>query len=312
MDNKKIGIRVLIVSLIVIIIGAMLILFSKEDNKYKITFNNDGDITEVMVNKNETVSKPQDPVREGYTFEGWYYNGEKFDFTMQITEDMVLEARWTNNASTKWVVTFNSNGGNKIESLNVEDGKTIIDIPRPKKSGYKFIGWYNGKTKFNFKTTITGNITLTAKWEKIEVSDEPVIKKNYNVTFDTDGGSVVEAQKVEAGTPVIKPEDPTKEGWDFIGWYYDDAEYDFNTVVNGNITLIAKCKLKDIITYEIEKTDSYVGQIKIFVYKNTDKIDGLVDITLNTGEIIKDKQISKDGYITNIHKIKEITNVRES
>ncbi|MBE6151738.1 MAG: hypothetical protein E7165_00270 [Firmicutes bacterium] len=312
MDNKKIGIRVLIVSLIVIIIGAMLILFSKEDNKYKITFNNDGDITEVMVNKNETVSKPQDPVREGYTFEGWYYNGEKFDFTMQITEDMVLEARWTNNASTKWVVTFNSNGGNKIESLNVEDGKTIIDIPRPKKSGYKFIGWYNGKTKFNFKTTITGNITLTAKWEKIEVSDEPVIKKNYNVTFDTDGGSVVEAQKVEAGTPVIKPEDPTKEGWDFIGWYYDDAEYDFNTVVNGNITLIAKWKLKDIITYEIEKTDSYVGQIKIFVYKNTDKIDGLVDITLNTGEIIKDKQISKDGYITNIHKIKEITNVRES
>ncbi len=67
----------------------------------------------------------------------------------------------------------------------------------------------------------------------------------YTVTFNTDGGSKVEAQKVEEGTKAQKPGDPgkTEDGslYEFQSWCYENGtEYNFNTDVNSNITLYAK------------------------------------------------------------------------
>ena len=114
----------------------------------------------------------------------------KFDFTTKITEDITLEARWTKNDVKKWVVTFDTDGANSIDALNVEDGKTIIDVPTPTKEGYKFEGWYLNNKKYDFNKVITSDITLTAKWKKLE---------KYTVTFNTDGGSSVTSQKIIEG-----------------------------------------------------------------------------------------------------------------
>ena len=46
------------------------------------------------VDKGATVNKPADPTREGYTFQGWYLNGEAFDFSTPPTEDTLLIAHW--------------------------------------------------------------------------------------------------------------------------------------------------------------------------------------------------------------------------
>ena len=386
MDNKKVGISIGIVALIAIIIAAIFIFMPKAETTYKITFDNNGVSQEIEVNENGTITKPADPTREGYTFEGWYYNGEKFDFTTKVTEDMVLEARWTSDSAKKWVVTFDSNGGNNIANLNVEGGKKIVDIPsptregytfegwyyndvkfdfstvitsditlvakwvqldtlvsggstavklytvsfdskggtpvssqrvennntakkpaNPTREGYTFIGWYNGTVEFNFGTKVTNNITLTAKWQKVETPEQT---KTYTVTFNTSGGSKVVSQIVEEGKTATKPSDPTLDGYTFVGWYYKDTQYNFNTKVNTDITLTAKWQKNDVITYEIEETDSYVGQVKIFVLKNGVKVNGIVDITLNNGNVVKDKEIPASGYVTNSNKIKTISNVR--
>ena len=60
----------------------------------------------------------------------------------------------------------------------------------------------------------------------------------FTVTFDSDGGSAVTAQKV-LNSPAIKPADPTKNGYLFAGWYLEDTQYAFDTTVTTDITLKA-------------------------------------------------------------------------
>lgn len=67
--------------------------------------------------------------------------------------------------------------------------------------------------------------------------------EEYTVTFETNGGSKVDAQKVEDGSTADKPTDPTKDGYTFEGWYSNDKlteKYDFSSAITGDITLYAK------------------------------------------------------------------------
>ncbi|MBO4235383.1 MAG: InlB B-repeat-containing protein, partial [Firmicutes bacterium] len=65
----------------------------------------------------------------------------------------------------------------------------------------------------------------------------------YIVSFDSDGGSDVEEQKVAKDAKVEKPEDPTKEGYEFAGWQLNGEDYDFeNTKVTADIELKATWK----------------------------------------------------------------------
>ena len=64
--------------------------------------------------------------------------------------------------------------------------------------------------------------------------------KEYTVTFNSAGGSSVDAQTVKSGDKAVKPSDPVKEDYDFKGWYIGETEYDFTAPVTDNITLTAK------------------------------------------------------------------------
>ena len=78
-------------------------------------------------------------------------------------------------------------------------------------------------------------------------------KNYYTVTFDSNGGSAVTAQSIEAGQKATKPADPTKDGYDFKGWTLSGSAYDFNTAVNGNITLVATWEQQQVVptTYTV-------------------------------------------------------------
>ena len=63
-------------------------------------------------------------------------------------------------------------------------------------------------------------------------------QKVYKVTFDTDGGSIISEQEVAREHTVTKPEDPTKLGYDFVNWTYNDTEWNFDEDrVKEDITL---------------------------------------------------------------------------
>lgn len=60
------------------------------------------------------------------------------------------------------------------------------------------------------------------------------------VVFDAQGGSDIAAVEVEKGSKVTKPDDPLRVGYTFQGWYLNDEEYDFDSAVEEDITLVAK------------------------------------------------------------------------
>ena len=67
--------------------------------------------------------------------------------------------------------------------------------------------------------------------------------KSYTVTFNTNGGSAIEAVSVDEGNTLTLPDDPTKTGYDFKGWFTDDAlsaEFDETVAITADTTLYAK------------------------------------------------------------------------
>ncbi len=67
-----------------------------------------------------------------------------------------------------------------------------------------------------------------------------VVSITYTVTFDSNGGTAVSAQKVPYGESATKPSDPTRSGYVFKDWYLNGAPYDFSQVLTTNITLVAQ------------------------------------------------------------------------
>lgn len=82
-------------------------------------------------------------------------------------------------AQEKFTVTFDSKGGSKIASQTIiYGGKAAAPRKNPSKKGYLFAGWYNGNVKYNFNSTVSRNLTLTAKWTKVtvKVPSKPTLK----------------------------------------------------------------------------------------------------------------------------------------
>lgn len=87
-------------------------------------------------------------------------------------------------------------------------------------------------------------------------------QKVYKVTFDTDGGSIISEQEVAREHTVTKPEDPTKLGYDFVNWTYNDAEWNFDEDrVKEDITLKANYTLHNY-TVTFKNTDGTVLETK--------------------------------------------------
>ena len=66
----------------------------------------------------------------------------------------------------------------------------------------------------------------------------------YQVIFNSNGGSSVSPVKVKEGEALAKPEDPTRDGYTFVNWTLDDEEYDFENVVTNNLVLKASWEKK--------------------------------------------------------------------
>ena len=259
-------------------ITADITLTAKWVKAYQVTFDSNGGskIKSQEVAEGLKVTKPSNPTKASYKFDGWYLDDKKFDFNTKITTDITLTAKWVK----AYQVTFDSNGGSKIKSQEVAEGLKVTKPSNPTKASYKFDGWYLDDKKFDFNTKITTDITLTAKWTELE---------KYTVTFDTDGGSEISSKEVNEGEKVAKPSNPTKAGYVFKEWQLNGKTYDFNTSVTKNIKLVAVWEeVAKNYTFKVSLVDDYSPDRVITVYADGKeisfkyiKIDG---VTLCSGK----------------------------
>jgi len=264
---------------------------SENTDKITVSFDSNGgtDIEAQVIDANSKVIKPINPTRDGYKFVEWQLNSKTFDFKTEVTKSIVLIAKWEKVTKpeevTKYTVTFDSQNGTSVKSQTVESGKTATKPSNPTRDGYVFKGWYYNGSVFNFNLKITKNITLTAKWEKETVA---VVATKYTVTFDTDGGSTIDAQTIEEGKTATKPANPTKKDHEFKGWYLDGKTYDFSTKVTKNIVLTAKW----------EKTAQEVVVTKYTVTFDSKGGSTIQSQTIESGKLAtKPTDPKRDNYI---------------
>lgn len=206
---------------------------------YSVNFDSNGGsaVASQSVRYGSKATQPANPTRAGHTFQGWYTarsGGSKYDFGTAVTGDVTLYAHWSVNSYT---LTFDGNGGKPSEaSRTVAYGGQYGSLPTATRTGYAFQGWYtarDGGTKVSPSTTMgAADTTLYARWSV----------NSYTVSFDSDGGSNVPAQKVRYGSKASRPADPTRAGHTFQGWYTSrdgGSKYDFGTAVTGDVTLHA-------------------------------------------------------------------------
>lgn len=208
---------------------------------YVINFNTDGgnSISNQIINKDGTITKPQDPVRDGYKFLGWYSNNVLFDFSTPVTTNLELIAKWE----------------------KAKDNSTTTTTTTTKKNDTT-----NSTTK---KTTTKKNDTTNTTTKKTTTTTTEV--KKYTVKFDSNGGSKVSSKEVTSGSKVSKPSNPTRTGYKFGGWTLNNKAYDFNSKVTSNITLVAKWTSKTY-TVKVSSVDEYSPARILSVYEDGSKI----------------------------------------
>lgn len=157
--------------------------------KLAITFEpNNGDNMQVNWEKEGVllIAPTSEPTKEGYTFEGWYYNNNgkntKWDFDKDKAKyTMTLKAQWKANTSssgggggggtTYYTLTFETNGGDSIQAIRAARGKTLdLSAYTPMRDGYDFGGWYADKdlTQRITEIKLSGSKTVYADWKKRE------------------------------------------------------------------------------------------------------------------------------------------------
>ncbi|WP_208587761.1 cadherin-like beta sandwich domain-containing protein, partial [Gracilibacillus suaedae] len=135
-------------------------------------------------------------------------------------------------------VSFETNGGSAVSQQSVPYQEKVSEPEAPERKGYTFAGWYTDETYetvWDFEEdVVTEDTKLYAKW-KIS---------NYEVSFETNGGSAVSQQSVPYQEKVNEPEAPERTGYTFAGWYTDETYetvWDFEEdVVTEDTTLYAK------------------------------------------------------------------------
>ena len=188
------------------------------EGDYTITYVNvDGATNENPESYNvetETITL-KDPAKAGYTFDGWYKDGE---FTDEITEipqgttgDITLYAKWE---PVNYTITYELDSGINASENPAggysSEGLSPILLKKPVKPGYTFAGWYKDGEFTTQVTEIpqdsTGNITLYAKWVQIPFT-----------TVKVEGGScTLNDKEVTLSSFWISPYEVTQEEFESL------------------------------------------------------------------------------------------------
>ena len=197
-----------------------------------------GDDIKIVVRNNGTYTAPS---HEGLTRpdgnnDTYFYwlgsDGNSYIPGDAVSSDVeTLTAKWE---PLKYSVTLEPNGGvinNSITEYIYGEGVVLPSASDMTKEGYTFGGWYLNS---DFSGSPVTNIGATDRGDKIYYAKWNI--NQYTITFDTDGGNDISSITQDYGSTVVKPLDPTKEGYTFTGWEPEIPD----TIPSYDMTIKAK------------------------------------------------------------------------
>ena len=193
----------------------------EKSNTVIVTFDSNGGVvnptSKVYSLSETTYGELPIPIKEGYTFEGWY---KENTFENKITSDTEIEdidnitlyANFVEN-DTEYTISYSLDGGTTTNVTTFTPGTESFTLSEPIKEGYTFIGWTepnSDEKKMNItieKGTI-GNKTYTANWTLTE----------YTIIYDLDEGTADNPNSYTIESETFTLNNPTKIGYNFTGW----------------------------------------------------------------------------------------------
>jgi uncharacterized repeat protein (TIGR02543 family) len=212
--------------------------------QYTVTFDSQGgsEVPAITADQGTALNRPADPVWGLYVFLGWFSEAEggtMYTWPHSLTGNVTMYGQW--DKAPRHTVTFIDHTGTSTKILY--EGAILERPPNPIRDGYTFLGWFNGPrvgAMYTWPHAVMGNVAMYARWSEGSAPATP----QYTVTFDSQGGSLVTAVTAYKGTALVKPADPQREGYTFLGWFNAATggtmyswPYDFGT---GTITIYAQ------------------------------------------------------------------------
>lgn len=283
--NKRLGI--MITAFIGVLLLTCILLFKgcSKNKKYTIKFDSDGgsDVLSQTIKYNEKANEPSDPVKMGYTFQGWYLGEKRYDFDSKVKSNLVLKAHWKEDTSEltgisieqssitilpgdtrKILVTFEPIDASaditwtssNEEIVTVDDSGVITAI----KEG----------TVIVTATTVDGNYTAACS---VTVSNDAV--KVSGIILNQDDFTINKGDTFQL-TPVITPTNASDKS---LLW--TSSNDSVATIVNGKITaLSAGSSTITVITNDGNYKDSLVVTVKDTKSNSNSNTTPIVDTSL--------------------------------
>ena len=170
--------RIIVVILFIIMfLITIIVSYFYYNNKYVVHFETGTDekILDQFIKKGDNVLIPGTLEKDGYIFLEWQLDGEKYNFSNPVTEDLILTAKWMKEEYI--TINYNTDSIYKIDSIEILKGSVLENIPFAYKDGYEFIGWYIDDKLYN-KEPLYNNVILTAKYNVKKINDEYKVKDN--------------------------------------------------------------------------------------------------------------------------------------
>ena len=269
---------------------AVVTLYAKwEMLKFNIAFlDYDGKVLlRKMKNFNDIIDFPNSPSRIGYTFIGWDND------TKKVEKDEDYNAKYKIN---NYSILYNLDGGildKKITTYNIETDN--IKIGKPLKYGYTFTGWKSNNSSniienYIIKKGSYGDLILNAIYKP----------KEYKINFDTNGGKEKFASRtIKFNESYKELPIPTKNGYKFIGWYYNQEKIEQDTIleVDCDHDLIAHWKEN---RYNVTYLNSDGTLFQKLTIRATEKIPNL-DYNVDKYHVFKGWKDNNGLDISNIN-----------
>ena len=184
------------------------------------------------------VAAASTPVRNGYTFLGWYTDdGNRANFEEEVNVPKTLYAHWAKNAAVTFRIVNGTWSGGAAEDKTVTvvlypqaDGTASgtldasyvpqIMLPAP---GYENTagGWE--QTPNTDPNGITGDVTYVYRFGSTGGGSSSGHSTRYTLHYESNGGTAYKDERCSSGTKVTLDKTPTRESYTFTGWYADKA-----------------------------------------------------------------------------------------